>query len=175
MKEHKIMVCGSRSITDRDLIFKWIENYISNFKDDKIYIIEGEARGVDSIAKDYALINHYDIIPFPANWSKYGRAAGIIRNEEMVKACDACLIIWDGTSKGTKNDIDLCKKYHKAYAVIVPGKVSCDNCRYHTIFEDSKSDNSQDECIVNEYYAGCRCLGYSEFSYDMGEKNIIKL
>lgn len=114
----KLMVCGSRTITNRTLIFTNIDKFISENPDKKIIIIEGEARGVDSIAKDYALINHLDIMSFPANWSKYGRSAGMIRNEEMVKVCDFCLIFWDGKSHGTKNDIDLCEKYNKPNLVV---------------------------------------------------------
>ena len=36
---------------------------------------------------------------------------------DMVKACDHCLIIWDGKSKGTKHDIDLCTQYKKPYTI----------------------------------------------------------
>ncbi len=174
MTEFKIMVCGSRTITDRELVFKWIEKDISIHPDDKIIIIEGEAKGVDSIAKDYALINHLDIMSFPADWNKYGKAAGIIRNEEMVKACDHCLIIWDGQSKGTKNDIDLCRKYHKTYRIIVPGKVNCNYCDEKITFVDkTNEDNFCNECHMNTY-TSCKCENYSCFSYAL-EENIVKL
>ena len=65
----KLMVCGSRTITNRALIFDNIEKITYEHLNKKIIIIEGEARGVDSIAKDYALINHLEIMPFPADWA----------------------------------------------------------------------------------------------------------
>ena len=37
----------------------------------------------------------------------------------MVKAADEVLILWDGESKGTKHDIDLCEKYNKPYVVLI--------------------------------------------------------
>ena len=174
MEEVKIMVCGSRTITDRELIFKWINRELEIFHDNKVIIIEGEARGVDTIAKDYALINHLDIMSFPANWDKYGKAAGMIRNEEMVKVCDHCLIFWDGQSHGTKNDIELCKKYNKTYRVIVPGKVNCDYCANKMTFEDkTNSDNWLNECYINDY-TSVKCQNHSCFSYD-DEEHIIRI
>ena len=118
----KLLVCGSRSITDLEWVGNQIETYILNdlqlsFSD--ITIIEGEAVGVDSIAKVWGQFRKCPIISMPADWSSYGRAAGIIRNEQMVKLCDNCLILWDGKSKGTKNDIDLCEKYKKPNKVVI--------------------------------------------------------
>ena len=49
---------------------------------------------------------------------KFGKAAGIIRNKQIVEDADFCIIFWDGKSKGTKNTIDLCNKLHKKYRLI---------------------------------------------------------
>lgn len=117
----KLMVCGSRSITDAD----WVKAEIGSFWYneiawvDKCIMVEGEARGVDTYAKEYAQENQWTIESYPANWEKFGKSAGYIRNEEMVKACDVCLIIWDGQSLGTKHDIDLCIKHNKPYRILI--------------------------------------------------------
>ena len=42
----------------------------------------------------------------PADWDKYGKSAGFIRNKEMVDIADAAIIFWDGDSKGTKDTIE---------------------------------------------------------------------
>lgn len=120
-EKRKLLVCGSRTITDKEWIFSQIESYwYWNLACYKFPVmIEGEARGVDSIAKDYAVENEWEIEAYPAEWDKYGKSAGYIRNEIMVKACDECLILWDGSSKGTKHDIDLCEKYKKPYKVLI--------------------------------------------------------
>lgn len=96
------------------MVFEQIEKYVNQ----NDIIIEGETRGVDQIAKQYAINHDMDYESHPAQWDIYGRSAGYIRNEEMVKLCDKALIIWDGESRGTKHDIDLCKKYEKPYKLI---------------------------------------------------------
>lgn len=47
---------------------------------------------------------------FPANWSRWGKRAGFIRNKEMVDNADALICLWDGTSRGTKMTLDLAMK-----------------------------------------------------------------
>ena len=37
----------------------------------------------------------------------------------MVKAADEVLILWDGERRGTKNDINLCKKYNKPHKIVL--------------------------------------------------------
>jgi len=117
----KLLVCGSRTITNVSWIFSEIEKYISesNLQYSDIHIIEGSAKGVDKIAKQFADDRNIPVIEMPADWKSYGRAAGPIRNEQMVKLCDQCLILWDGKSRGTKNDIDLCDKYNKSNKIVI--------------------------------------------------------
>jgi hypothetical protein len=47
---------------------------------------------------------------FPADWHKYKRAAGFVRNVEMSKHADALLAIWDGKSAGTSMMIDIARR-----------------------------------------------------------------
>ena len=54
-----------------------------------------------------------------ADWARYGRGAGHRRNADMVAAANYVLILWDGISSGTKNDIDLCKKNYKNYKLVI--------------------------------------------------------
>lgn len=120
-KERRLLVCGSRGITDKDWIFSQIESYwyehLACYSD--LIMIEGAARGVDLIAKAYAVENNWKVEEYPADWEKHGRGAGYIRNDIMVKAADEVLILWDGESRGTKNDIDLCKKYNKPHKIVL--------------------------------------------------------
>ena len=120
-EERRLLVCGSRGITDKDWIFSQIESYwyehLACYSNP--IMIEGAARGVDLIAKAYAVENNWKIEEYPAEWDKYDRGAGYIRNDIMVKAADEVLILWDGESRGTKNDIDLCKKYNKPHKIVL--------------------------------------------------------
>ena len=116
----KLLVCGSRTINNTEWVFSEIENYLSesNLHYSEIHIIEGGARGVDKISKQFAQIKNIPVTEVPADWS-IGKHAGFIRNEQMVRLCDLCLILWDGKSRGTKNDIDLCDKYNKSNKIVI--------------------------------------------------------
>lgn len=46
---------------------------------------------------------------FPADWNRYGRAGGMVRNGLMVTQADAAIFFWDGTSPGTAGCIELAK------------------------------------------------------------------
>lgn len=81
-------------------------------------VISGCARGVDTYGVDYAELWEIPVERYPANWELYGRSAGYLRNEEMAKVADAAVILWDGTSKGTKHMIKLAEEYNlKTYIV----------------------------------------------------------
>ena len=116
----KFMVGGSRSIIDKNWIFSQIEKYwywhLACYEE--LTLIQGGARGVDKISKEYAQENDLKIEEHLAEWEKFGKAAGHIRNEEMIKESDEVLLLWDGESHGTKNDIELCEKYKKPYTLV---------------------------------------------------------
>ena len=110
-----IMIVGSRAIDNYDFVKENVDQYIKEKNiEDKITIISGGARGVDSLAESYAEEKGYDFKCFPANWGQFGRAAGPIRNRKMVnyikKHGGVCLVFWNGKSTGSKEDIELCKK-----------------------------------------------------------------
>ena len=113
------MVGGSRSIVDKEWIFSQLESYEYEHLAcyEELTLIQGGAKGVDSIAKEYCkdYEHHIEIKP---DWDKFGKRAGFIRNEEMVKEADEVLLLWDGESHGTKNDIELCEKYNKPYTIV---------------------------------------------------------
>ncbi len=65
---------------------------------DDLEIVSGGAKGADACGEAYALERGVPINQFPADWAKYGAAAGPRRNKKMAEFADACLIfIKDGT------------------------------------------------------------------------------
>ena len=71
-------------------------------------VVSGKARGVDTLGEWWAKSGEKDIPiqSFPADWKKFKKAAGYIRNAEMAKYADALIAIWDGESRGTFNMIE---------------------------------------------------------------------
>ena len=103
-----LLIAGSRTFEDRELLYRVADEVLAG--DNEAVIIEGGAAGADELAKDYALEHGLQYIEFPADWEKYGRAAGPKRNDEMVKFIKEkngrALYFWDGESKGTKQCIE---------------------------------------------------------------------
>jgi len=78
----------------------------------------GEKYGADYLGEQYAKNNKFHLKVFPADWNKYGKAAGPMRNEEMAKYADGCICFWDNKSKGTKSMIELAKRYELKLVVV---------------------------------------------------------
>lgn len=73
-------------------------------------VVCGMAKGADSLGEDWAKRNKIPIKYFPADWDKYGRSAGPIRNGEMAKYGDALILLWDGKSSGSAGMKKLAEK-----------------------------------------------------------------
>lgn len=105
----RILITGSRNWTDRqaleDAIFEAIaEHYAEqgavNSKD--ITIVHGAAPGADELAAGIADDWGFNHEPHPADWKKHFKAAGPLRNQEMVDlGADVCLAFPDEDSRGT--------------------------------------------------------------------------
>lgn len=104
----KYAIVGSRGFLE----YKIMEKFLNKFGDiDEI--ISGGAKGADSMAELYAREKGIKLTIFPADWEKYGKSAGMIRNKDIINNCDVCVAFWDGISKGTKNSISLAQKQNK--------------------------------------------------------------
>ena len=73
-------------------------------------IVSGGAKGVDTLAKEYANLNNIPLIEFLPDYKNYGRRAPILRNIQIVENSDFILALWDGESRGTKFTIDYALK-----------------------------------------------------------------
>src|ERR1700688_2951363 len=103
----RILVCGGRNFGEiikgpqsddrlveyhyihaclNDLIIEHSAFYVpnDNWLPTDIVIIEGGATGVDKVAADFAIINYCQQEHYPADWKKYGKRAGYIRNKQML-------------------------------------------------------------------------------------------
>ena len=102
----KVIVAGGREFNDYILLEEKLDKILSKRLPD-VEIVSGTARGADALGESYAHKNKLPIKQFPADWNKYGKAAGPIRNKQMAEYADACIVFWDGKSRGTKSMINL--------------------------------------------------------------------
>lgn len=117
----KLIIAGSRTI---DLSFGDFDEYFYRFDisvdPEDTEIVSGTAKGVDIAGERYAKECSLPIHRFPADWDKYGKGAGHIRNKQMADYADALLLIWDGESRGSKNMKETMLKLNKpVYEVII--------------------------------------------------------
>ena len=75
------------------------------------HIVEGGARGVDQMAKHFASVLEVPFTEAPADWDRYGNAAGHRRNEEMAALPEVggLITLWNGTSPGTRGMIEIAR------------------------------------------------------------------
>ena len=105
----KVIIAGSRSFTNYQFLYLRCSFFIGAHED--ITIVSGTARGTDRLGERFAKAKGFRIERFPADWDKYGKRAGYVRNEIMAKHADCLIAFWDGKSKGTKHMIDLARKH----------------------------------------------------------------
>lgn len=98
----KVAVIGSRGLKVSHL-----ENYLPQTTTE---IVSGGAQGIDTCAREHAIMSGLGIIEFLPDYGRYGRRAPLLRNERIVQYADLVLAFWDGSSRGTKFVIDYCKK-----------------------------------------------------------------
>jgi hypothetical protein len=104
----KVLVCGDRHWINKELIYKILEKLPKD-----TVIIEGGAKGADLLAKEVAEKLLLEVKEFPAEWGKYSRAAGPLRNREMIKEKPDKVFAFHNNiekSKGTKDMLNVAKK-----------------------------------------------------------------
>ena len=110
----RIVIAGCRDYENYDEAKKFIDFCLLNIRrGNEIIIVSGCASGADAIGERYAEENGFKIEKYPADWEKYGRSAGPLRNELMAKISDYVICFWDTKSKGTKSMINFAIKYNK--------------------------------------------------------------
>lgn len=83
----KVLVCGSRHFKDKELM----EDVLKQWDISKI--IEGGARGADTLAREYAEEHKIERLCFPAQWDLHGKSAGPIRNAQMLTEGQPDLVV----------------------------------------------------------------------------------
>ena len=115
-KEYRLVVAGSRDFNDYTLLSAELDKLLTGKTN--ITIVSGTAKGADRLGERYAAEHNLQIERFPAEWEKYHKGAGPIRNMKMVQSADAVIVFWDNESSGTKNIIECARKEDIPYRIV---------------------------------------------------------
>jgi hypothetical protein len=97
----KVLVCGGRDYSDTDQVV----NTLDRLDAERLIhiIIHGGARGADSEAAQWADLRQIQSWRFPADWKTHGKAAGPIRNQQMIDDGNPDLVVAFPGGKGTED------------------------------------------------------------------------
>lgn len=116
--ELRIIIAGGRTFKDYEKLSVETSRIIKTLleaygcEEKNVRIVSGHASGADQLGERFAIDSGFDLTIFPANWLRYGKAAGCIRNETMADyATDGyymgtLIAFWNGKSRGAKHMIE---------------------------------------------------------------------
>lgn len=97
----KVVVTGGRDYPDHAMVW----NILSSMKIDQLYV--GDANGADRFALEWAQFFEIPVKVFRADWNGLGRAAGPIRNDQMLEeAGKGAIVVAFLGGAGTRNCTD---------------------------------------------------------------------
>lgn len=115
----KIVVGGCRDFFDYSTVSAHLDALLKTHDpNDTVTFLSGHCSGVDQLTEQYARERGYSLLLFPAEWKRYGRAAGPMCNQAMVEKSDQVVAFWDGKSRGTKSLIQYAQKLQKPLVII---------------------------------------------------------
>lgn len=110
----RVLVCGGRDYADVDTLYRVLD---ASHKAKPIgVVISGMARGADSMAAAWADERGIQVAPFPADWKANGKAAGPLRNQQMLDEGKPDIVIAFPGGAGTK---DMARRARKAGLVVL--------------------------------------------------------
>ena len=110
----KVLVCGGRKYSDYNTVSEVLDaqifEHFGDYPYQNVTIIQGEAKGADKLGKLFAQARSCDLESYPADWDKYGKSAGFIRNKQMLEEGKPDLVVAFPGGKGTQMMVDIAVK-----------------------------------------------------------------
>lgn len=85
------------------------------------------APGVDMMGWYWARSKNIPRKEYPADWNKFRKRAGFIRNQKMAENADALIAVWDGKSRGTKDMMQRAERLGLRTHVWIPERFEVQN------------------------------------------------
>ena len=109
-----ILVCGGRDYDDEPVFDHLMDALLAGFKEHspgaELVIVHGGARGADKLADLWAKSRKVPVVACPADWKTHGKAAGMIRNLEMLKKWKPQVVIAFPGGRGTAHMVSIARK-----------------------------------------------------------------
>lgn len=133
----KVIIAGSRHIIDYEALKTLVENTGWDIEE----VVSGGCRGVDVMGEQWAEERGIPVRTFAADWARYGREAGELRNREMASYADGLILLWDAKSPGAS-----CMLRESAKADIP--------IRHHIAGLEIADIGAMEQAILDYYWAG---------------------
>jgi len=104
----RVLVCGGRDFNDALTLGSWLGGIHKN-QGPITLLIDGGARGADFMAREFAKWMEIPVQTFEADWNRHGRAAGPIRNKQMLDEGRPDLVVAFEGGRGTANMVEQAK------------------------------------------------------------------
>lgn len=105
----RVLVCGGRDYADMNRVYEVLGRL--HARTPFSLLINGAARGADTLAQMWATRQRIPTEQYPANWDVYGNRAGPIRNQRMLSESRPDIVVAFKGGDGTQDMID---RAHKA-------------------------------------------------------------
>ena len=117
--DYRVIIAGCRDFDNYELLKERCELFLRDKTEThNVIIVSCHAPGADAMGERFAKEHVLPCEIHPADWAKYGRSAGPIRNAEMASCSDALIAFWDGQNPGTRSMIELARKKGLQVAVV---------------------------------------------------------
>lgn len=117
MEKLRILVCGGRHFEDYNKLKGVLEKELNlkNLTSQDVEIVSGHCKGADMLGERWAKETKASVKIFPADWVKYKKSAGPIRNKQMIDYINGfenkmVVAFVSPNSKGTKQTVRLAQK-----------------------------------------------------------------
>jgi len=110
----RILIAGGRDFND----FASLVVFMKPYRHLVTAVISGKARGADKLGEQWANLVGAVVEPYPADWEKHGKAAGPIRNKQMLDEGKPDLVVVFPGGVGSNHMATIAKK--KGVEVIRP-------------------------------------------------------
>lgn len=101
----RIVVTGGREYADMDVVRHAFDSLLIGTSDT---IVNGGCRGADELCRLIAVERGVNVETMKADWNRYGRSAGPIRNSQMIASKPDIVMAFPG-GRGTSNCVNLAR------------------------------------------------------------------